>query len=264
MLHSVPRVVVERLDHVVIGPAGVFSIDTKHHRGQSVGAGAAVLRVLRGPHESLRTPDGRIESRSCYLPTAFSGRAPISRDRRARDDDSDATIDVMQTDEPRAGRIAIRSLYARAGAASRPRSRPPATIEQMPSIEPHQEGTDCMRRSSGRAVVGMRGGFDGGRVAGRDPQHWSAKLGASTSGDRPGTQARGATRSAAARPASQTVPAGGQTPMMRPMMTSVTSSWAMLSPVSDHGRPSKASWVMNLAAVNPAHRISAVRSAASR
>ena len=52
--------------------------------------------------------------------------------------------------------------------------------------------------------------------------------------------------------------------MMMPMMTIVTSSCAMLSTVSDDGRPSKASWVMNLAAVNPAHRITAVKSAASR
>ena len=46
--------------------------------------------------------------------------------------------------------------------------------------------------------------------------------------------------------------------MMTAMTTIVTSSWAMLSTVSDDGRPSKASWVMNLAAVNPAHRITAV------
>ena len=66
------------------------------------------------------------------------------------------------------------------------------------------------------------------------------------------------------RAASQTVPAGGQTPMMTAMTTIVTSSCAMFSTVSDDGRPSKASWVMNLAAVNPAHRITAVRSAATR
>ena len=61
----------------------------------------------------------------------------------------------------------------------------------------------------------------------------------------------------------QTVPAGGQTPMMSAMTSRVTSSCAMFSTVSDDGRPSNTSWVMNRAAVKPAQRMAAVPSALS-
>lgn len=47
VLHAVPiGAGASDLDHVVIGPAGVFTINTKHHRGQNVWVGAK--RILVG------------------------------------------------------------------------------------------------------------------------------------------------------------------------------------------------------------------------
>jgi hypothetical protein len=46
VLHSVPiGTGASDLDHVVIGPAGVFTINTKHHRGQNVWVGAKRILV---------------------------------------------------------------------------------------------------------------------------------------------------------------------------------------------------------------------------
>ncbi len=59
-------------------------------------------------------------------------------------------------------------------------------------------------------------------------------------------------------------PAGGQTPMTSERMTIVTSSCETFSTVSPRGRRSKASWVMNRAAVNPAHRSTPVTTALAR
>ncbi|MGR2752818.1 nuclease-related domain-containing protein [Agromyces arachidis] len=64
VLHSVPvGSGASDLDHVVIGPAGVYTINTKHHRGQRVWVGARRILVggqrtdhLRNArHEALRT-----------------------------------------------------------------------------------------------------------------------------------------------------------------------------------------------------------------
>ena len=46
--------------------------------------------------------------------------------------------------------------------------------------------------------------------------------------------------------------------MMIAITSTVTSSCAMFSTVSDDGLPSNASWVMKRAAVNPAHSVTAV------
>lgn len=53
------------VDHLVIGPAGVFAINTKHHRGHSIWVGDRVLRVngANTPHLSAARHDARDVSR---------------------------------------------------------------------------------------------------------------------------------------------------------------------------------------------------------
>ncbi|GAA2035892.1 hypothetical protein GCM10009819_20520 [Agromyces tropicus] len=55
VLHSVPiGTGSSDLDHVVIGPAGVFTINTKHHRGQTVWVGAKRILVNGQRTDHLR------------------------------------------------------------------------------------------------------------------------------------------------------------------------------------------------------------------
>lgn len=55
VLHSVPvGTGASDLDHVVIGPAGVFTINTKHHRGQSVWVGGRRILVNGQRTDHLR------------------------------------------------------------------------------------------------------------------------------------------------------------------------------------------------------------------
>lgn len=55
VLHSVPvGTGASDLDHVVIGPAGVFTINTKHHRGQDVWVGAKRILVNGQRTDHLR------------------------------------------------------------------------------------------------------------------------------------------------------------------------------------------------------------------
>ncbi|WP_187432579.1 nuclease-related domain-containing protein [Agromyces mariniharenae] len=55
VLHSVPiGAGASDLDHVVIGPAGVFTINTKHHRGQHVWVGAKRIMVNGQRTDHLR------------------------------------------------------------------------------------------------------------------------------------------------------------------------------------------------------------------
>lgn len=55
VLHSVPvGAGASDLDHVVIGPAGVFTINTKHHRGQNVWVGAKRILVNGQRTDHLR------------------------------------------------------------------------------------------------------------------------------------------------------------------------------------------------------------------
>ncbi|WP_188744853.1 nuclease-related domain-containing protein, partial [Agromyces bauzanensis] len=54
-LHSVPvGSGAGDLDHVVIGPAGVFAVNTKHHRGQNVWVGAKRILVTGQRTDHLR------------------------------------------------------------------------------------------------------------------------------------------------------------------------------------------------------------------
>jgi hypothetical protein len=79
-LHSVP--VGSRgadIDHVLIGPAGVFTINTKNHRGSNiwVGGNTFVVNGTRQPyirnsrHEAVRA--GRLLSQACGFPVAARG-----------------------------------------------------------------------------------------------------------------------------------------------------------------------------------------------
>lgn len=62
VLHSVPvGSGASDLDHVVIGPAGVFTINTKHHRGQHVWVGAK--RILVGGQRTDHLHNARYEAR---------------------------------------------------------------------------------------------------------------------------------------------------------------------------------------------------------
>lgn len=62
VLHSVPiGTGASDLDHVVIGPAGVFTINTKHHRGQHVWVGAK--RILVGGQRTDHLRNARHEAR---------------------------------------------------------------------------------------------------------------------------------------------------------------------------------------------------------
>ena len=77
VLHSVPvGTGASDLDHIVIGPAGVFTINTKHHRGQRVWVGAKRILVnARRRHadhcDRRRTSD-------------HGARAPVRRCRATR------------------------------------------------------------------------------------------------------------------------------------------------------------------------------------
>jgi Nuclease-related domain len=59
--HSVPiGADTKDVDHLVIGPGGVFAINTKHHRGASIWVGDHVLRVNNSntPHLNIAQGDG--------------------------------------------------------------------------------------------------------------------------------------------------------------------------------------------------------------
>ncbi|MFE3675203.1 nuclease-related domain-containing protein [Streptomyces griseus] len=47
-LHSIPLSPTWDIDHLLIGPGGVFSINTKHHRGKTVWVGDHVARINHG------------------------------------------------------------------------------------------------------------------------------------------------------------------------------------------------------------------------
>jgi hypothetical protein len=79
-LHSVP--VGSRgsdIDHVLIGPAGVFTINTKNHRGSNIWVGGNTFMVngtrqhyiRNSRHEALRA--GRLLSQACGFPVAARG-----------------------------------------------------------------------------------------------------------------------------------------------------------------------------------------------
>ncbi|MGR0221341.1 nuclease-related domain-containing protein [Agromyces sp. ZXT2-6] len=62
VLHSVPvGAGSSDLDHVAIGPAGVFTINTKHHRGQHVWVGAK--RILVGGQRTDHLRNARYEAK---------------------------------------------------------------------------------------------------------------------------------------------------------------------------------------------------------
>ncbi len=133
-------------------------------------------------------------------------------------------------------------------------------------IDPVATARAAQRRGLGTAVVravlaSLRAGGSPRREQ-RSPTGTFRRSGSShPSGLR--VSARGPRRSGPDRAVSPRRHAG-HTPMMIAMTTSVTSSCAMLSRVSPLGRLSKASWVMNRAAVKPAQSTIAVTIVAHR
>lgn len=73
VLHAVPVGTGDSdIDHVVIGPAGVFTINTKRHRGQKIWVGHHVLMV--GGHKTDHLRNSRHEAaRAAKLLTAATG-----------------------------------------------------------------------------------------------------------------------------------------------------------------------------------------------
>ncbi len=71
VLHSVPvGTAGSDLDHVVIGPGGVFTINTKHHRGASVWVGARRILVNGQRTDHLRNAEHEANRTAKLLSTA--------------------------------------------------------------------------------------------------------------------------------------------------------------------------------------------------
>jgi hypothetical protein len=73
--HAVPiGAEMKDVDHLVIGPGGVFAINTKHHRDASVWVGDYVLRVNKAntPHISIAQGDGLDVARRLSNKTGFA------------------------------------------------------------------------------------------------------------------------------------------------------------------------------------------------
>lgn len=58
------------IDHVVIGPPGVFTINTKHHRDARIWAGDHTLKVNNAPQQYLRNSRHEAESAARILTSA--------------------------------------------------------------------------------------------------------------------------------------------------------------------------------------------------
>lgn len=91
MLHSVPvGTGASDLDHVVIGPAGVFTINTKHHRGQNVWVGAKRILVNGQRTDHLRNAAHEAKRASKLL---------VCRSTHARRSDADYRNRRSTTDD---------------------------------------------------------------------------------------------------------------------------------------------------------------------
>ena len=79
VLHSVPvGTGSSDLDHVLIGPAGVFTINTKHHRGQNVWVGGRRILVNGQRTEHLR--NAKYEAKRTSKLLSVAARALIDAD----------------------------------------------------------------------------------------------------------------------------------------------------------------------------------------
>jgi hypothetical protein len=85
------------IDHLIVGPAGVFTLNTKHHPGARIWVAGDSLRVngvhqpyiRNSRHEATRA--GRLRSQACGLPVVATGVVvPVNADdiavKRAPDD----------------------------------------------------------------------------------------------------------------------------------------------------------------------------------
>lgn len=79
VLHSVPiGTGTSDLDHVVIGPAGVFTINTKHHRGQNAWIGGRRI-LVNGQHtDHLRNAKHEAKRTSQLLSVAARSRVDVT------------------------------------------------------------------------------------------------------------------------------------------------------------------------------------------
>lgn len=79
VLHSIPVTAEWDIDHLLMGPGGVFSVNTKNHSGKSVWVGDSVVRVNHGenhpyPRNSLREAAlvKRVLDQGCGFPVAVN------------------------------------------------------------------------------------------------------------------------------------------------------------------------------------------------
>ncbi len=79
VLHAVPIGKDDSdIDHVVIGPGGVFTINTKHHRGQSVWVAGRTFMVAGHKQPHLRNAEHEAQRASKLLTKAASAPVPVT------------------------------------------------------------------------------------------------------------------------------------------------------------------------------------------
>lgn len=79
VLHAVPVGKDDSdIDHVVIGPGGVFTINTKHHRGQSVWVAGRTFMVAGHKQPHLRNAEHEAQRASKLLTKAASAPVPVT------------------------------------------------------------------------------------------------------------------------------------------------------------------------------------------
>ncbi|GAA1061824.1 nuclease-related domain-containing protein [Agromyces bracchium] len=161
MLHSVPiGTGPSDLDHVVIGPAGVFTINTKHHRGQHVWVGAKRILVsgqrtdhLRNAaHEAKRT--SKLLSAAAGVPVGVTPIVAIVGAKRMTVRERPADVVVLRDTElvrwlrRRRAVLAPEQVLRLAAVAAQP-----SAWQRMPESEVVDHGAfDRLRVNVGRAV----------------------------------------------------------------------------------------------------------------
>lgn len=78
VLHAVPVGDAHTdIDHIVIGPAGAFTINTKHHKGKTVWAGNRVLKINGQNTDHLRNSRSEAKRAAKLLTAAAGVEAPV-------------------------------------------------------------------------------------------------------------------------------------------------------------------------------------------
>ncbi|MCB5165137.1 NERD domain-containing protein [Streptomyces bambusae] len=73
VLHSVPLPPKHDIDHLLIGPGGVFTLNTKNFRGRSVWVGDDVIKVDHGPGYPIPRKARRESERAAKVLSAHCG-----------------------------------------------------------------------------------------------------------------------------------------------------------------------------------------------